>query len=731
MAASLVKGSFIVGAKRTVFGTYGGKLKNVSITELQTIAAKAALASANVKPENVDTVVVGIVGANSSADGIFTSRHVSLKCGIPIEKPALAVNRLCGSGFQSIINGVQDLQTGFAQISLTGGVENMSSYPHAVRGLRWGLPLGSSPVFEDSLWAGLTDTYCNLPMGLTAEKLGAQFKLTREEVDEYALRSQRLWKEAQDAGRFKEELVPVPVKVKRDMVDLMVDEHPKPQTTLETLRKLPTVFKKDGLVTAGTASGICDGAGAVVLASEQALKDHNLKPLARVVAYSVVGVEPSIMGIGPAPAIRAILKATGKSLNDIDLVEINEAFGAQTLSCAKDLGLDINKLNVDGGAIALGHPLAASGSRITAHLVHELRRRKAKFGIGSACIGGGQGIAILNTQSDGALVARHAALHTGIPITAPAYSVNRLCGSGFQSIVNGVQDVESGFAQISLTGGVENMSAYPHVVRGLRWGLPLGSSPVMEDSLWLGLTDTYCNLPMGMTAEKLGAQFNITRDEVDQFALRSQRLWKEAQDAGRFIEELVPVPVKVKREIVNLSVDEHPKPQTTIEGLNKLPTVFKKDGLVTAGSASGICDGAGAVIVASEQAVKDHNLKPLARVVAFSVVGVEPSIMGIGPAPAIRAILKATGKSLNDIDLVEINEAFGAQTLACAKDLGLDLNKLNVDGGAIALGHPLAASGSRITTHLVHELRRRKAKFGIGSACIGGGQGIAIMVEAL
>lgn len=395
MAAALVKNSFIVGAKRTVFGTYGGKLKDVSITDLQTIAAKAALASANVKPEAVDSVIVGVVGSNSAPDGGFLARHVALKAGVPIDKPAFAVNRLCGSGFQSIVNGVQDIETGFAEISLTGGVENMSAYPHVLRGLRWGLPLGQSPALEDSLWVGLTDTYCNLPMGLTAEKLGAQYKLTKDEVDQFALRSQQLWKAAQDAGRFKEELVPVPVKVRKELVDITVDEHPKPQTTLEGLKKLPTIFKKDGLVTAGSASGICDGAGSVVVASEQAISKNNLKPLARIVAYSIVGVDPSIMGLGPAPAIKAILKATGKTLNDIDLVEINEAFGAQTLACAKDLGLDLNKLNVNGGAIALGHPLAASGSRIISHLVHELKRRNAKLGIGSACIGGGQGIAIL------------------------------------------------------------------------------------------------------------------------------------------------------------------------------------------------------------------------------------------------------------------------------------------------------------------------------------------------
>ncbi|XP_066157043.1 3-ketoacyl-CoA thiolase, mitochondrial [Euwallacea fornicatus] len=395
MAAVIVKNALIVGAKRTVFGTYGGKLKDVSLADLQTLAAKAALISANVDPEKIDSVIVGAVGYSAAPDGAFVARHAALRAGVPITTPALSVNRLCGSGFQSIINGVQDIESGFSQISLTGGVESMSGAPHIVRGLRFGVPLGQSPIMEDSLWVGLSDSYCNLSMGLTAEKLGAQYNITRDEVDQYALRSQTLWKEAQEAGRFNEEIVPVPIKVKKDLVEIKVDEHPKPKTTIEGLKKLPSIFKKDGLVTAGTASGISDGAGAVIVSSEQAAAKNNLKPLARILAYSVVGVDPTIMGIGPAPAIKAILKVTGKTLNDIDLVEINEAFGAQTLACAKDLGLDIGKLNVDGGAIALGHPLAASGSRIMSHLVYELRRRKAKLGIGSACIGGGQGIAIL------------------------------------------------------------------------------------------------------------------------------------------------------------------------------------------------------------------------------------------------------------------------------------------------------------------------------------------------
>nr|QBH73967.1 mitochondrial 3-ketoacyl-coa thiolase [Encarsia formosa] len=393
---TITKGIFIVAAKRTPFGKMGGSFTKKSITELSVVASNAALESANIKPEQIDNVVFGNVLPLSSSDGAFMPRHVLLKCGIPLEKPALGVNRLCGSGFQAIVSGAQSILTGEAKIVLTGGAENMSQMPFVVRNVRFGTALGSKYEFEDSLWLGLLDTHCGLPMGMTAEKLGAKFGVTREEVDNFALRSQKTWEVANNSGYFKAEIAPVVLKSKKKDVTVEVDEHPRPQTKIEDLKKLPSIFQKDGLVTAGTASGICDGAGAVILASEEAVKANGLKPLARLIGYSTVGVDPTIMGIGPSPAIKNLLAASGKTLNDIELVEINEAFGAQTLACAKDLGLDINKLNVNGGAIALGHPLAASGSRITSHLVHELRRRNAgKFGIGSACIGGGQGIAVL------------------------------------------------------------------------------------------------------------------------------------------------------------------------------------------------------------------------------------------------------------------------------------------------------------------------------------------------
>ncbi|ALC38331.1 yip2, partial [Drosophila busckii] len=388
-------GIYIVAAKRTAFGTFGGALKNINQTQLQTTAAKAALDAAGLKGEQVDTVIIGNVIASSSTDGIYVPRHVGLNCGVPIEKPALGINRLCGSGFQSIVNGAQDILLAGAKVALTGGVESMSQTPYIARNMRFGTQLGGNYNLEDALWAGLTDTYCKLPMALTAENLADQYKISRERVDEFSLRSQKNWEKGQQEGAFNDEIAPIKLKVKGKEVDFVIDEHPRPKTTIEGLAKLPSLFKKNGVVTAGTASGICDGAAAVIIASEEAVKEYNLKPLARLVAFSFVGVKPEIMGIGPVPAIQNVLKVSGKKLEDIDLIEINEAFAAQTLACAEALKLDPSKLNVNGGAIALGHPLGASGSRITGHLVHELQRKKLKYGIGSACIGGGQGIALL------------------------------------------------------------------------------------------------------------------------------------------------------------------------------------------------------------------------------------------------------------------------------------------------------------------------------------------------
>lgn len=390
-ATSLSQEIFIVAAKRTPFGTFGGHFKGVSAIDLAVVAATAALEAGNVPADAVGHVVFGNV-SQTSADAIYMARHIGLKAGIPITSPALTVNRLCGSGFQAVINGAQEILLGHSSLVLAGGTENMSQAPHTTRGLRWGTRLGKNPELEDTLWSSLSDPHAGCAMGQTAENLATKHGITREQADEYALRSQRAWAAAQEAGRFAAELAPVDVKTRKGVNRVEVDEHPR-ATDQAGMAKLRPSF--GGVVTAGNASGIGDGAGALVVANADAVKAHNLTPLARLVGWHVAGVEPTMMGIGPVPAIQGALERTGLSLGDIDLVEVNEAFAPQYLACEKELGLDRDRTNVDGGAIALAHPLAASGARITAHLVHELRRRKGRYGVGSACIGGGQGIALV------------------------------------------------------------------------------------------------------------------------------------------------------------------------------------------------------------------------------------------------------------------------------------------------------------------------------------------------
>ncbi|GAB5579496.1 3-ketoacyl-CoA thiolase [Prionailurus iriomotensis] len=369
---ALLRGVFIVAAKRTAFGAYGGLLKDFTAIDLTEFAAKAALSAGKVSPETIDSVVVGNV-FQSSSDAPYMARHVGLRVGVPQETPALTVNRLCGSGFQSIVSGCQEICVKDAEVVLCGGTESMSQAPYCVRNARFGTKLGSDLKLEDILWSGLTDQHVQLPMAITAENLAVKYNISREDCDKYALQSQQRWKAANDAGYFNNEMVPIEVKTKKGKQMMQVDEHARPQTTLEQLNKLPPVFKKGGTVTAGNASGISDGAGAVIIASEDAVKKHNFTPLARIVGYFASGCDPSIMGIGPVPAINGALKKTGRSLKDMDLVEVNEAFAPQYLAVQKSLDLDPSKTNVNGGAIALGHPLGGSGTRIMAHLVHELR----------------------------------------------------------------------------------------------------------------------------------------------------------------------------------------------------------------------------------------------------------------------------------------------------------------------------------------------------------------------
>ena len=389
----MTKEVFILGGARTPMTQHVGALKDLSAIELGAIASKAALERTGTKGEWVDHVVFGNV-QQSSVDAHYGARHVGLKAGLPQEVPALTVNRLCGSGIQAVLSGAQHIQLDEAGVVLAGGMENMSQVPHIIRGLRGGLKLGQGKL-EDWLWEGLNDPYAGCSMAITAENCAVKYGITREASDAYALRSQQLAHKAWLSGTMKEEVTPVEIKTRKGVTLVEQDDHMRPETTMEVLAKLPTVFKKDGVVTAGNASGIVDGAAALLIAGGTAVKDKGLKPLGRIVSWATVGVDPTLMGMGPAPAIRKALERANLKLADLDLIEINEAFAPQYLACEKELGLDRDKVNVNGGAIAIGHPLGASGARLLLTLLLELRRRQKKYGVASACIGGGQGIAMI------------------------------------------------------------------------------------------------------------------------------------------------------------------------------------------------------------------------------------------------------------------------------------------------------------------------------------------------
>ncbi len=389
-----VRDIVLVDGARTPFGTFCGSLKDHSAIDLGVVASKEALQRAGVSPQDVDQVIFGNV-AQSCPDAIYLARHIGLKAGCRIDSPSLTVNRLCGSGFQAVVSAAQQILLGEAQVVLAGGTENMTQLPYIIRGARTGLPMRHQQL-EDYLWTILEDPYIGYGMAMTAENLAEQHRLTRKEVDDVALASHVRAHAGWESGRLAEEVVPIVLKGKKGAtVQFARDEHIRPQTTPESLASLPPVFKKDGVVTAGNASGICDGAAALVVTSRQVAQERGLRPIGRILAWGLAGVPPEIMGIGPVPASQRALQKAGLSLDQMDLVEINEAFAAQYLAVEREMGLDREKTNVNGGAVALGHPVGCSGARLLLTILYELRRRGGGRGLASACIGGGQGITVI------------------------------------------------------------------------------------------------------------------------------------------------------------------------------------------------------------------------------------------------------------------------------------------------------------------------------------------------
>lgn len=383
----------ILAGARTPMARYNGEFAGISAIDLGAIASKEAIKRSGVDSKEIEHVVFGNV-QQSSSDSHYGARHVGLKAGLPVETPAVTVNRLCGSGMEAISQAAQRILLGEAKMVLAGGMENMTQVPHVIRGARSGFRLGEGKL-EDALMVGLLDPYSGCTMSDTAENLAVEYKITRKEADEYALRSQQAAEAAYKACRMSEEIVPVEVGKGKKAHLFSQDDHRRPDTTMESLAALPAAFRKDGIVTAGNASGIVDGAAAVVVTTEKVAQQRGSKPLGRIVSWATTGVEPRVMGIGPVPASKKALQLAGLKLEQIDLIEVNEAFSPQYLAVEKALGLNRDKTNVNGGAIALGHPLGATGTRLILTLLLELRRRSQRYGLATACIGGGQGIAMI------------------------------------------------------------------------------------------------------------------------------------------------------------------------------------------------------------------------------------------------------------------------------------------------------------------------------------------------
>jgi len=389
-----MKNVYLASAVRTPIGKFGGSLAGLSAADLGVVAAKESLRRSGIAAERVNDSIWGC--ARQAGGGPNVARQITYRAGIPESIPAFTVNQACGSGLKAIILAAQEISLGRAHVVLAGGTESMSRVPYFAEGARWGTRLGNAQLVDGMYRDGFNDPLSGLVMGETAENLARQYQISRQQQDDYALRSQQRAQAAIEAGSFESQICPVDIQGRKgESIAFGKDEHPRANTTLADLAKLPAVFSKDGTVTAGNSSGITDGASAILVLSEEAIKDFGTQAQARIIDYEITGVAPEIMGIGPVPAIRSLLQRQRLSLNDIDLIELNEAFAAQVIACDRELGFDASKLNVNGGAIALGHPIGCTGVRITTTLLHELDRRQGKLGLATLCVSGGMGLALL------------------------------------------------------------------------------------------------------------------------------------------------------------------------------------------------------------------------------------------------------------------------------------------------------------------------------------------------
>ncbi|CAA3005049.1 3-ketoacyl- thiolase 2, peroxisomal [Olea europaea subsp. europaea] len=775
----------IVAAYRTALcKSKRGGFKDTYPDDLLAPVLRALIEKTNLNPSEVGDIVVGTVMAPGSQRA-GECRMAAFYAGFPETVPVRTVNRQCSSGLQAVADVAAAIKAGFYDIGIGAGLESMTVNPMAWQG-------SVNPKVKTMAQA----QDCLLPMGTTSENVASRFGVTRQEQDQAAVESHRKAAAATVSGKFKDEIIPVKTKIvdpktgDEKPVTISVDDGIRPNASIADLGRLKPVFKKDGTTTAGNSSQVSDGAGAVLLMKRSVAMQKGMPVLGIFRSFAAVGVDPAIMGVGPAVAIPAAVKSAGLELDDIDLFEINEAFASQFVYCRKKLELDPEKINVNGGAMAIGHPLGATGARCVATLLHEMKRRGRdyRFGVVSMCIAGdsaayhrasvfGDDVVIvaayrtalckskrggfkdtypddllapvlraliektnLNPSEVGDIVVgtvmapgsqragecRMAAFYAGFPETVPVRTVNRQCSSGLQAVADVAAAIKAGFYDIGIGAGLESMTVNPMAWQG-------SVNPKVKTMAQA----QDCLLPMGTTSENVASRFGVTRQEQDRAAVESHRKAAAATVSGKFKDEIIPVKTKIvdpktgDEKPVTISVDDGIRPNASIADLGKLKPVFKKDGTTTAGNSSQVSDGAGAVLLMKRSVAMQKGMPILGIFRSFAAVGVDPAIMGVGPAVAIPAAVKSAGLELDDIDLFEINEAFASQFVYCRKKLELDPEKINVNGGAMAIGHPLGATGARCVATLLHEMKRRGRdyRFGVVSMCIGTGMGAAAVFE--
>ncbi|KAI6194081.1 hypothetical protein M3Y96_01086900 [Aphelenchoides besseyi] len=802
--------AYILSSVRTPIATFRGSFSALSAVDLGVIAGKEALVRAGVSQNQIDETITGSV--LTAGQGQNVSRQIALKIGIPEEREAFTVNKVCASSLKAIILASQAIQVGYRDCVLVVGTESMTNAPFYLN--RGDHGYGDLKLIDAIQRDGITDALLNDSMGLCAEKSAKDYGFSRADQDEFALESYARAANSWSTNAFQDEVVPVEIPQRRGAPTVIKEDEEYKRLIKEKVPTLQPAFLKDGTgtITAANASSLNDGAAGLVVASEQFVHQSKLKPLAKIIGYAEAGRAPVDFTVAPINAVEILLQKNGLNKSEIARWELNEAFSVTGLAFIKHFGLDPKIVNSRGGAVALGHPIGMSGARIVVSLVHQLK--PGEYGVSAICNGGGGSSSILiqrikmlrrfvvtRTSSRaisvssvvqkarqiqdavildavrtpigafrskfvnvpatelgataikavlnrtkvpaeavqevffgnvlqanvGQAPARQAALKGGLSASTAVTTVNKVCSSGLKSVMLAAQQIELNHQQLAIGGGMESMSNAPFYIP--RGDTQYGGFQALDSILKDGLTDAYDNIHMGNCGEKTSKEHKISRDEQDDYAIRSYKLAADAWDTGIYNAEVTPVTVKSRRgESEVVEKDELKK--VDFDKLRKLRTVFQpENGHITAGNAPAINDAAAAVLISSEAKAKELGVKPVAKIVAYGDAATHPLDFALAPSLVIPKMLDAAGLKLSDISLFEVNEAFSVVALVTAKLLDIDLNKLNVHGGAVALGHPIGFSGARLVTHLTHVLK--SGQFGAIGICNGGGGASGMIIQRL